>query len=273
MHLFIHWNPSPDFVSFGTFAIKWYGVLWGASLMSCFFIIRYLFKVLGKDDEKITLAIQYVFIGGLIGARLAHIIFYQLDYYMAHPADIIAVWKGGLASHGGVVGGLIGLYLFCRNHKEFSFLWTLDIGIIAVPVLASLIRFGNLMNSELCGRVTDVPWAFIFENSPEVDALPRHPVVLYESIAYLFIQLLMLALFKKYKESKPGIYMVTFFVTVFTVRFMLEFFKEPDGGLIFNAISKTQLLNLPFILIALGVAYFVANNKISYGAKPNAGTA
>jgi len=107
MQLFIHWNPSPDFVSFGIFSIKWYGIFWGLSLISCFLIGRYVFKKLNRDDEKITLAIQYVFVGGLIGARLAHILFYQLDFYLANPADIIAVWKGGLARFCGWFGGLI----------------------------------------------------------------------------------------------------------------------------------------------------------------------
>ncbi len=261
MQLFIHWNPSPDFVSFGIFSIKWYGIFWGLSLISCFQIGRYVFKKLNRDDEKITLVIQYIFIGGLIGARLAHIIFYQLDFYLANPVDIIAVWKGGLASHGGVVGGLIGLYLFCKRNKEFQFFWLLDIGVIAVVMLASLIRFGNLMNSELYGKPTNVPWAFVFE---QVDSIPRHAVVLYESIAYFFIQIFMVVLFNKYKETRPGIYLVTFLISVFTVRFMLEFYKEPDGAVILNTISKTQLLNLPFIIAGIILAYLVMNNKLHY---------
>lgn len=261
MQLFIHWNPSPDFVSFGIFSIKWYGIFWGLSLISCFLIGRYVFKKLNRDDEKITLVIQYIFIGGLIGARLAHIIFYQLDFYLANPTDIIAVWKGGLASHGGVIGGLIGLYLFCKRNKEFQFFWLLDIGVIAVVMLASLIRFGNLMNSELYGKPTNVPWAFVFV---QVDSIPRHAVVLYESIAYFFIQIFMIVLFNKYKETRPGIYLVTFLISVFTVRFMLEFYKEPDGAMILNTISKTQLLNLPFIITGIILAYLVMNNKLHY---------
>ena len=261
MQLFIHWNPSPDFVSFGIFSIKWYGIFWGLSLISCFLIGRYVFKKLNRDDEKITLAIQYVFVGGLIGARLAHIIFYQLDFYLANPADIIAVWKGGLASHGGFVGGLVGLYLFCKRNSEFAFFWILDMGMIMVVILASLIRFGNLMNSELYGKETNVPWAFIFV---QVDNIPRHAVVLYESIAYFFIQIIMLVLFNKYKESKPGLYLVTFLISVFSVRFLLEFYKEPDGFILLNTISKTQLLNLPFIITGIVLAYFVMNNKLRY---------
>ena len=261
MQLFIHWNPSPDFFSFGIYSIKWYGVLWGLSLMSCFFIGRYVFQKLNRDDEKITLAIQYIFIGGLIGARLAHIIFYQLDFYLAHPADIIAVWKGGLASHGGVIGGLVGLYFFCKRNPEFQFFWFFDIGIIAVPMLASLIRIGNLMNSELYGKPANVPWAFIFT---QVDTIPRHAVVLYESMAYLFIQIFMLVLFNKYKESKPGLYISVFLVAVFSARFLLEFYKEPDGAMILNTISKTQLLNLPFIIVGIILSYLVMNNSLRY---------
>ncbi len=263
MQLFIHWNPSPDFVSFGIFSIKWYGIFWGLSLISCFLIGRYIFKKLNRDDEKITLAIQYVFVGGLIGARLAHILFYQLDFYLANPADIIAVWKGGLASHGGFVGGLVGLYLFCKRNSEFTFFWILDMGMLMVVILASLIRFGNLMNSELYGKETNVPWAFIFV---QIDNIPRHAVVLYESLAYFFIQIIMLVLFNKCKESKPGLYLVTFLISVFSVRFLLEFYKEPDGFILLNTISKTQLLNLPFIITGIVLAYFVMNNKLSYNS-------
>jgi prolipoprotein diacylglyceryl transferase len=275
--LFINWNPSPDFIHIGNFSIKWYGVLWGTSLMWCFFCSQYIFKKLHRSDEKVALAVQYVFIGGLIGARLAHILFYNLDWYMAHPADLIAVWKGGLASHGGVVGGLLGLYIFCRRHREYSFFWTLDHGIITVVLMASLIRIGNLMNSELYGKVTNVPWAFIFQRPDGLDwqsvfsgpyNLPRHPVVLYESIAYFIIQVGMLRLFLKYKDAKPGIYLVVFLVVVFTVRFLLEFMKDPDGNLILGLISKTQALDIPFILAGIILSYFVFNNKLQYGNKP-----
>ena len=261
--LFIHWNPNPDFIAIGNFSIKWYGVLWGLSLFSVFFIEQYVFKKLNLDEEKITLAIQYVFICGLIGARLAHIIFYQLNFYIAHPEDILAVWKGGLASHGGVVGAFLGLYLFSKRNKEFSIFWLLDHAVIGALLLASLIRLGNLMNSELYGIPTNVPWAFVFE---QVDNIPRHPVVLYESIAYFLIQILLILLFNKYKESKPGIYLVVFFIVIFTTRFFLEFFKEPEGNLFFDTISKTQMLNLPFIIAGIILSYFVFDNKLRYNS-------
>ena len=235
--------------------------MWGVSLFSCFFIASYIFKKLKKDEEKITLIIQYVFIFGLIGSRLAHVFFYNFDYYMSAPWQILAVWNGGLASHGGVIGGLIGLYIFCKRNKDYGFFWTLDHGIITVMLMASLIRFGNLMNSELYGKPTDMPWGFIFV---QVDNVARHPVVLYESIAYLFIQFLMIYLFNKYQESKPGIYIVVFLFLVFSVRFFLEFFKEPDGQMIGGIISKTQALDLPFVIAGMVLFYFVAQGKLHY---------
>lgn len=259
--LYITWNPNPDFIEIGNYSIKWYGLMWGVALISCYFMGRYIYRELNRSDDKLTIAIQYIFLCGLIGARAAHILFYSLDYYIAHPQDIIAVWKGGLASHGGVIGGLMGLYLFCRRNREFGFFWTLDTGLLAVPILAALIRIGNLFNSELYGTETNLPWAFIFQR---VDNVPRHPVVLYESIAYFLIQLLMLLLFKKYKESKPGIYLAVFLTLVFSLRFLLEFMKEPDGSLIFGLISKTQALDLPFVLAGIVLSYFVATNKLHY---------
>jgi prolipoprotein diacylglyceryl transferase len=177
--------------------------------------------------------------------------------------------RGGLASHGGVIGGTIGLYLYCLRHKDFKFFWTLDHGIITVFFLASFIRFGNLMNSELCGKVTTVPWAFIFTSGDVHPGLPSHPVVLYESIAYFIMQLMALYLFNKYRDSKPGIYLAFFLVGVFTVRFLLEFYKEPEGRMIFGVISKTQALNLPFIITGLVITYFIAKGKINYSGRIN----
>jgi phosphatidylglycerol:prolipoprotein diacylglycerol transferase len=259
--LFIFWNPSPDVFTIGSYSMKWYGVMWGISLMACFSLGSYVFRKSNKDEEKITIIIQYVFAFGLIGSRLAHVFFYAPDIYLADPIEILKVWHGGLASHGGVIGGLIGLYIFCKRNKEFDFFWTLDHGIIVVMILASFIRFGNLMNSELYGKPTQMPWAFIFA---QVDNVPRHPVVLYESMAYLLIQFLMLYLFNKYKDSKPGLYLVIFLAVVFSVRFMLEFFKVPDGEILLGAISKTQALNLPFILAGVILSYFVASSKLHY---------
>jgi prolipoprotein diacylglyceryltransferase len=134
--LFINWDPDPNVFSTAGYSPKWYGILWGLSLLSCFFLGSWVFRKSGKDEEKVTIIIQYIFVFGLIGSRLAHVFLYNFGYYMHNPLEILEVWKGGLASHGGVVGGLLGLYIFCRRNKGFTFLWTLDHGIIVVPLLA-----------------------------------------------------------------------------------------------------------------------------------------
>ncbi|MCW5907353.1 MAG: prolipoprotein diacylglyceryl transferase [Chitinophagales bacterium] len=266
MFLFIHWNPDPNAFTTGFLSIQWYGVMWGLGLLSTFFIGTSIFRALKRDDEKLTILIQYMFVAGLLGARLAQVLFYELDYFVANPGKIIAVWEGGLASHGGVAGAIIGILVFCKRHKDYSLFWSIDHAAIAVVLLASLIRFGNLMNSEIPGKETDVPWAFIFE---KVDNVPRHPVVLYESVAYFFIQIFMLLLFVKYKDTKPGIYTIAFLLVVFTTRFLLEFFKEPEGSLIAGIISKTQLLNVPFIICGIVLLILFFNRKLSYNSVAN----
>lgn len=266
MQLFIQWNPDPNAFSLGFLTIQWYGIAWGLGLLSTFFIGTYVLRQLKRDEEKLTVLIQYMFVGGLIGARLAQVLFYEFDYFLAHPAKIIAVWEGGLASHGGVLGALVGILLFSHRNKDYPLFWTIDHAAITVVLLASLIRIGNLMNSEIVGKPTNAPWAFIFE---QVDNVPRHPVVLYESIAYFLIQILMLQLFIKYKDTKPGLYLVTFCLLVFTTRFLLEFLKVPEGSLIVGLISKTQLLNVPFIIT--GIVFFVlhSKDKLSYNLPAN----
>lgn len=261
MLLSVYWNPSPVAFHLGPIAIQWYGLMWGAGLMVVFFIGQYVMRALNKDDDKLTILIQYVFLFGLLGARLVHIIFYQLDYYLANPVKILAVWEGGLASHGGVIGGLVGIYVFCMRNKEFNLLWVTDMSAVVTLALASLIRFGNLMNSEIVGKVTGSDYGFIF---PEYGMEPRHPTVLYESIAYMLLQGVLLLLFTRYKDRKPGLYSAVFLIAVFGIRFILEFTKEPDGAIFFNAISKTQMLNVPFIIAGLVMLFLSLNHKLRY---------
>jgi phosphatidylglycerol:prolipoprotein diacylglycerol transferase len=268
MHLFIEWNVDPDLISrkISPVTIQWYGIMWGLGLLAVFFAGRYVLKTLQKDEDKLTLLIQYVFIAGLIGARLMQVIYYQPAYFLQHPEKIIAVWQGGLASHGGVIGALIGMLLFCRRNRDYSILWTFDHAALIALFLGFLVRLGNLFNSEIVGIPTQVPWAFIFKR---VDNIPRHPVVLYESIAYLLIQFLQLLLFRKYKDSKPGLYLMVFFLGVFTIRFFIEFLKEPEGQLLFG-LSSTQWLDVPFIITGLVLLYLVSNRKLTYNTPAHA---
>ncbi len=253
MLLYIHWNIDPNIpLPLHLFTVQWYGLMWTLSIFGCFFLGRWILNKENLSEESLVLLIQYIFIGAIIGARLGQVLFYNFSYFAQHPLEIFQVWKGGLASHGGVIGGLTAIYLFHRGHPEFSLSWLFDRVALIIYLPASLIRLGNLFNSELVGKATDVSWAFIFE---QVDTIPRHPVVLYESISYALLLIIVIIVYRRLGNSRPWLYTSFFFIGTFTVRFFLEFMKEPEGGLILNTISKTQLLSLP--LIMLGVILFI----------------
>lgn len=262
MFLFIHWNIDPNIpLPFHFFTVQWYGLMWTLSIFGCFFLGRWILKKEKISEDHLVLLIQYIFIGAIIGARLGQVLFYNLDFFIAHPAEIIMVWHGGLASHGGVIGGLISIYLFHRAHPEYSLTWLFDHIALVIFLPCSLIRLGNLFNSELMGKPALVPWAFIFPG----ELVPRHPVVLYESICYAILLVTIIIIYCKRGNFRPGFYVAFFFTSTFTVRFILEFMKEPEGALLLGAISKTQLLSLP--MIALGVILFI----FAYSAKNNTG--
>ena len=264
--LFITWNPS---VGLGPF--RWYGLCWLIGLALAYFIVKRLYKEQKIKDELFDPLFIYCFIGILLGARLGHCIFYQ-------PQDFLTSWQGivemllpihfgndgswlgqtfgffftgyaGLASHGGTLGLIIALWLYVKRTKLS--IWTvLDNIAIATGTTACFIRLGNLMNSEIIGKVTDVPWAFIFE---KVDAMPRHPGQLYEAIAYGILFLLMWWLHKKMPEKiGTGWYFGFCLTYIFTFRFLIEYTKEIQEA--FEAslpLDMGQILSIPFIIIGL----------------------
>jgi phosphatidylglycerol:prolipoprotein diacylglycerol transferase len=191
--------------------------------------------------------VVYMFAGTIIGARLAHCLFYDPVYFWKHPLEIIAVWEGGLASHGGAVGILIAMYLYTRRRPDQPFLWLLDRVVVSAALGGALIRIGNLFNSEILGTATQLPWAFVFQR---VDAVPRHPVQLYEAVAYLLIFVVLLHLYRRLQERTPrGLLFGIFLVCTFTARFFLEFLKQPQAAYEQNfAISVGQWLSIPFVV-------------------------
>jgi phosphatidylglycerol:prolipoprotein diacylglycerol transferase len=255
--LFIRWNVHPDIpLPFDWFSIQWYGLMWSLSIISCFFVGRWILKKENLSDDHLVLIVQYIFIGAIVGARLGQVFFYQWEYFSQNLLDIFKIWNGGLASHGGLVGGLVGLLLFVKRYPQYKLLWLIDRASLVILIPAALIRLGNLFNSELYGKVSDVPWAFIFEL---VDNSPRHPVVLYEAIGYFILFLGSLALYRKYQSRFVSLYAAYFFTLTFTLRFFLEFTKEPESNLFLGVISKTQILSLPFI--AFGLILFIYSLK------------
>ena len=261
---YILWNPDLTAFSIGPLSFRWYSLCWLVGLMLAYLVVRRLYKEQKIADEKFEPLFIYCFVGILIGARLGHCIFYQPDVFLTSwkgfvqmllPIHILqdGSWKftgyEGLASHGGTLGLMLALWLYVR--RTGVALWTvLDNIAIATGTTACFIRLGNLMNSEIIGRVTDVPWAFIFER---VDQAPRHPGQLYEAIAYALLFGLMWYLHKRLpKKIGTGWYFGLCLTYIFTFRFFIEYTKEIQEA--FEAslpIDMGQILSIPFVIIGV----------------------
>jgi len=271
MYNYITWNPD---VSVGPF--RWYSLCWLVGLVIGYFIVRHLYyrqgiavrtvRVNGKKQEENVFdpLFLYVFLGVLIGGRLGHCLFYQPDYFLSSGRHIIEMflpihfmqdgsWKftgyEGLASHGGVIGIIIALLLYVRKTGVTMFT-VLDNVCIAAPLTACCIRLGNLMNSEIIGKPTSVPWAFIFER---VDSIPRHPGQLYEAMAYFLFFFVGWYFWKKHPERVgSGFFFGLCITLVFVFRFLIENLKDIqedfEASMILN---MGQLLSIPFILLGI----------------------
>ncbi|MCX8112116.1 MAG: prolipoprotein diacylglyceryl transferase [Bacteroidia bacterium] len=245
---YIHWNVSPELISLGPFQVRWYGLLFAAGFLIGFYIMRYIYRREKRPEKDLDTLLGYLLIGTIVGARLGHCFFYEPVYYLSNPLEIIKVWEGGLASHGGTIGVFLALYLYTRRRPNQPFIWLCDRLTIPTALTASLIRLGNLFNSEIYGKITSVPWAFVFER---VDPHPRHPTQLYEAVVYLA---LFGGLYSWYRRTSPGQWRVgkplgIFLLWVFGWRFLIEWVKEPQEA--FNLgvpLNMGQLLSIPFLV-------------------------
>jgi phosphatidylglycerol:prolipoprotein diacylglycerol transferase len=246
----IVWNVSPILFALGPLEVRWYGLLFAASFVAGFFIFKWIYRREGKPEEQLDSLLFYMMLGTIVGARLGHVIFYDPGYYFSHPLDILKIWEGGLASHGGAVGIFLAIYLYVRKHPDYSYVWLLDRLAIPTALGGCFIRLGNLFNSEILGIPANVPWAFVFTRA---DALPRHPVQLYESFAYalIFVTLLMVYRFR-FPRLRPGLLVGLFLFSVFSARFFLEFVKvrqaSYEGEM---TLSVGQWLSLPMLVLGL----------------------
>ena len=268
---YIVWQPDLYAFRLGPLAIRWYGLMWIIGIIVAYFVVRQLYKEQKIKNELFEPLIFYCFFGILIGARLGHCLFYQPDYFLTSGKGFIEMllpihfgndgsWLGetfgffligyaGLASHGGTLGLMIALWLYVKRTKLS--IWTvLDNIAIATGTTACFIRLGNLMNSEIIGKITDVPWAFIFER---VDAVPRHPGQLYEAIAYAILFIVMWVMHKKMPQKiGTGWYFGFCLTYIFTFRFFIEYTKEIQEA--FEAslpIDMGQILSIPFIILGV----------------------
>ncbi len=248
---YITWDINPILVSLGPLTVHWYGLLFALGFIIGFQIMQWIFKRENKNINDLDALLWFLIIGVIIGARLGHVVFYDPSYYFSNPIKILKIWEGGLASHGGAIGALIGLYLFKRS-REYSYLWLLDRLAIPTALVATFIRTGNLFNSEIVGIPTSVPWAVIFER---VDMLPRHPAQVYEALSYLFIFIVLFTLYKKTNiKHKAGMLFGLLLTLVFTARLLIEFVKTKQAAYHSDLwLSTGQLLSIPFILVGLAL--------------------
>ena len=201
--LFVNWDINPILVQIGGFQLRYYGLLFIVGFYLGLYMFRYFFRRENKPIELLDTLLWTLMLCTIVGARLGHCLFYQPEYYLARPVEILKVWEGGLASHGGTIAIMIGMWWFVKKYGrryDFGYIWLLDRLAIAVAFAAMFIRLGNLMNSEIYGHETTLPWGFIFAINGET--VPKHPTQLYEALCYLTTGIV---LFSIYKFALPKI--------------------------------------------------------------------
>ena len=272
MSAVLNWNVDPVIVWItDSFPLKYYGAFFACGLLLGFTIVKNIYRKENQSLQHLDSLLIYVIVGTVLGARLGHCLFYEWSYFLEHPIEILLpiqkiegtyqfVGFQGLASHGGTIGVLIAVLLYCRKYKVKLF-WILDRMAIAVPITAAFIRFGNFMNSEIYGKPTNGNWGVVFERD---DLIPRHPTQLYEAFSYLLIFGILFFMFQSEKiKQTNGIIFGSFLTLVFLARFVIEFFKENQEAFENNMfINMGQILSIPFILI--GLTLIIWKSKIEY---------
>ncbi len=258
----ISWDANPEIFRIGSLAVRWYGLFWALSFFLGYEIMRRIFIKENIPEKQADSILIYMAVGSIVGARLGHCFFYDFDYYSQNLIEVFYIWQGGLASHGGAIGILIALYYFQKKVSNQSFTWLLDRVVIPVALAAFFIRMGNLMNSEIYGVETSLPWGFIFEARGE--DVPKHPTQIYEGLAYLVLFISLGWIYIKKRTKLPVGFLTGFFALfMFTARFLVEFIKEPQSafeeGMLLN---MGQILSIPAILAGIGFMIFAYRKKL-----------
>ena len=265
---FILWNVRSN-VFPGLEIPKWYGLCWALGIFLGYQVMLYIYKKEGKSFERLDKLATYIIVGTLVGARLGHVIFYDPLYYLQHPVEILPIrfspqfeftGLAGLASHGGGIGVFLSIYFYSKKYHE-NYLQILDRVTIVASLVGACIRFGNLMNSEMVGVPTDIPWAFIFSSA---DHVPRHPAQLYESLFCLLLFVLTFSVWKRKADKLPdGFLLGIFLILLFSFRFFDEFLKIDqeafEASLPFN---MGQILSIPFVFAGLILIFKKPDFKI-----------
>lgn len=279
--LAIVWDPNPIAFSIGSLDIAWYGISWALALLVALWIFSRMVKREGLNPQLVDSGFLFGVFATIIGSRLGHCLFYEPQEYFLHPfmsdfpwIKLLDIRGGGMASHGAAIGLLIGLWLFARKWK-FPYIWILDRVAVMVPLSGALVRLGNLMNSEIYGDPTTLPWGFIFVQNGET--MPMHPTQLYEAGAYVLIFLLLAHLYWRTRlaQEKRGVLFGLFLILLFTVRFVIESIKLPQEAWEQNMwLNMGQILSLPFIVAGVVILWWgIRRPAEPYTNMPTAGAA
>lgn len=260
--LSVTWNVDPTLFSIFGREIRWYGMLWVIGLIVAVYIVQKIFKHEDLPEKWFDSLFIYMIVGIIVGARLGHCLFYEPAYYLANPIEMIKVWEGGLASHGGVIGIIIAVWLYSRKVTRLNMLWTFDRVMVPTGFTAAMIRFGNLMNHEIYGGPTDSPWGFRFvdnlhqwmQGAAPIYTEPSHPTQIYEALAYLVVFAITMHLYwRTDAKNRQGFITGVGIFIIFLFRFFVEYLKNvqvdseiamrENTGLILG-----QWLSIPFIL-------------------------
>ncbi|MDL2282403.1 prolipoprotein diacylglyceryl transferase [Parabacteroides sp. OttesenSCG-928-G06] len=279
---FITWTADPIALTIGSYSLRWYTLAFLVGFVAGYMIVDRMWKKEHLPQPWIDSLLIYTMLGTLVGARLGHCLFYDPAYYLAHPLEIIlpfqivdGSWKlvgyNGLASHGGTLGIIIAIYFYSRKVSHKSMLWAFDKLVVPTGLVAALIRLGNLMNHEIYGHPTDLPWGFRFirnlpywqQGAEPIFTLPSHPTQLYEAICYLLtFALCMWLYFRKEAWKKEGFIFGVFLTCIFGARIFIEFLKNNqeafEEGMILN---MGQILSIPFVLAGVFFIWRAINNR------------
>jgi phosphatidylglycerol:prolipoprotein diacylglycerol transferase len=255
MPISFSWNVDPVLFEWGPISLHWYGLLFAGAFVLGFYVMQRIYRLEGRAQGELDSLLLHIIVGTVLGARLAHCLLYDPRYFLAHPWEILMVWRGGLASHGGAMGVLLATFWFCRGNGRPPYLWLLDRLAVAAVLAGALIRIGNFFNSEIVGNPTQ--WfGVIFQ---KVDVAPRHPVQLYEALAYFAIFAWMWRVYRR-KQPPEGVLTALYLISVFAARFLLEFLKTPQAEYEQDyAISVGQWLSVPFV--AAGLILFALKTR------------
>ena len=248
--LAVTWDVDPVFLRIGGFEIMWYGLCWATALwLGWWFFGRFIARE--RLDPDLNNILWWGVVATVVGARLGHCLFYDPVYYLTHPIEFLYFREGGMASHGAAIGILLGLWGYSRRYK-LPMIWSLDRVMIPVTVGGAVVRFGNLINSEIYGHQTDLPWGFIFTRVGET--VPKHPTQIYEALCYLATFAVVLHMYykKDVARTRPGLMFGVGLIGIFLSRFLLEFIKNPqiaaEESMVLN---MGQLLSIPFIVAGI----------------------